>query len=263
MEMDRRLEEWDDELEAALAEYKAAKRIEDKAQGSLGEIRSRYRRTESMYEKAKAKAAEVRLAEADERRRAAEAQLKARDAQLKGLPGRGRFEAEGRRWEQQRRRSEQQIIRWQDEVRRKERELRSAAGVVNPRIAEVGKLAKESQYWEQRVKFLSLRGGGVRAPEQPAPDGDFRPFGVTEDATGALNSILKGMRHDPGQALRVAVNPQGNITLVLDAERPGDAVVWYQGTAVLLIESPLPAGLQGTTLDVNETPDGPRIVFSR
>ena len=58
------------------------------------------------------------------------------------------------------------------------------------------------------------------------------------------------MAHEPGQALRLALGSGGGMTLVLDGE------------PVLLIDSPVPEDLQGSTLDISEKPEGSTIVLS-
>ena len=129
-------------------------------------------------------------------------------------------------------------------------------------IAEVAGLTKTALAWEQKLRFLSQHRGRRATAPRPESDGGPRPLSVTGRATSALKDMLDGMAHEPGQALRLALGSGGGMTLVLDTERAGDNVVSHEGEPVLLIDSPVPEDLQGSTLDISEKPEGSTIVLS-
>jgi len=60
--------------------------------------------------------------------------------------------------------------------------------------------------------------------------------------------------------LRLIAADGGQLGLGLDGEMPGDQVVEYDGSKVLLVENGLVDGLEGLTLDVADTPDGVKLV---
>ena len=82
---------------------------------------------------------------------------------------------------------------------------------------------------------------------------------VTERAKEKLKSILLSKVDNPQAALRLTATGQGQLGLMVDVETPGDEVVEHQGSKVLLIEKELATRLEGTTLDVEDTPDGPEL----
>ena len=124
-------------------------------------------------------------------------------------------------------------------------------------------MIKEAYNWQQRLIYLSQYGGGGGPEDQSKSPSDFRPLAVTERASAALKDILDNMQHESDQALRLILDTGGNLTLNLDMARQDDGVVTHQGAAVLFVEAPLPEGLEGATLDVSETPQGPSLVLSR
>jgi len=60
--------------------------------------------------------------------------------------------------------------------------------------------------------------------------------------------------------LRLMDRGQGILGLGVDIEMPRDYIVEYEGTKVLIVESELANNLQGVTIDVDNTPDGPELV---
>jgi len=54
---------------------------------------------------------------------------------------------------------------------------------------------------------------------------------------------------------------QGNLGLGIDIELPEDQIVEYQGIKVLIVEPELAAKIKGTTLDVDNTPQGDELVI--
>jgi Fe-S cluster assembly iron-binding protein IscA len=85
---------------------------------------------------------------------------------------------------------------------------------------------------------------------------------VTEGARKELKRLLSEKVDWPGARMRLVDRGQGNIGLGIDIEVPGDHVVEYEGTKVLIIESELATNLKGITLDVDDTPAGAELVLS-
>ena len=85
---------------------------------------------------------------------------------------------------------------------------------------------------------------------------------VTEGACRELKRMLSEKVDWPGARLRLVDRGQGDIGLGIDIEVPGDHVVEYEGTKVLIIESELATNLKGITLDVDDTPAGTELVLS-
>ena len=85
---------------------------------------------------------------------------------------------------------------------------------------------------------------------------------VTEGARKELKRMLSEKVDWPGARMRLVDRGQGNIGLGIDIEVPGDHVVEYEGTKVLIIESELATNLKGITLDVDDTPAGTELVLS-
>ncbi len=85
---------------------------------------------------------------------------------------------------------------------------------------------------------------------------------VTEGARKELKRMLSEKVDWPGARMRLVDRGQGNIGLGIDIEVPGDHVVEYEGTKVLIIESELATNLTGITLDVDDTPAGAELVLS-
>lgn len=50
---------------------------------------------------------------------------------------------------------------------------------------------------------------------------------------------------------------------MLDKEAEGDQVVEHEGAKALLVAPDLAPMVEGITLDVRETPEGPRLVMSK
>jgi Fe-S cluster assembly iron-binding protein IscA len=86
---------------------------------------------------------------------------------------------------------------------------------------------------------------------------------VTDKARETLKELLLSNSDDPGMSLRLVANPPGQFGLALDREAEGDQVVKQEGTKVLLIGHELANIADGTTLDVQYTPDGPKLSISK
>ena len=64
----------------------------------------------------------------------------------------------------------------------------------------------------------------------------------------------------PQARLRLLSRSKGQLGLGVDIEYPGDMVVEHDGTEVLIVEHELAYRLNGVTLDIEETPEGPELV---
>ena len=85
---------------------------------------------------------------------------------------------------------------------------------------------------------------------------------VTERAKRTLKNLLAAKVEHPLARLRLTTGAQGQLGLGIDVQLPGDKVVEFEGTAVLLVGQELALSLAGITLDVDDTPDGPELVIS-
>jgi len=87
-------------------------------------------------------------------------------------------------------------------------------------------------------------------------------IGVTERARQELKRILTANTDKPEACLRLTANDQGQLGLAIDTERQGDQAVEHEDSKVLLVEKELADTLQGITIDVEDTPEGARLVIS-
>ena len=252
--------EWDEAVDAARIKHRNAARDEDNARSVLTETKLKVDRTERLRDRARKLAEEARIKEGDARRLTDESRRKSDDARRRGL-ARHRWETDMRRWTAEGQRSAQEMRRWEDDGRRKDREARALAQEIRGHTEEVARLAKETQHWDQRLKYLNQIGAGLSATHAAVQD-ESQSLKITEQATEALMNMLEGMSREPEQLLRLSATDDGQISLLLDFPEEGDTVIEHQGTPVLLIESPLPVGLVGSTLDVGQTAQGEGIVIT-
>lgn len=84
---------------------------------------------------------------------------------------------------------------------------------------------------------------------------------VTERAKQELKRILADKVDMPQARLRLIANDHGGLGLGIDIEAPGDHVVEYEGSRVLIVEPGLAANLKGVTLDVEDNPEGSQLVI--
>jgi Fe-S cluster assembly iron-binding protein IscA len=87
-------------------------------------------------------------------------------------------------------------------------------------------------------------------------------IGVTERARQELKRILEANTDKPEACLRLTANDQGQLGLAIDVERQGDQAIEHDDSKVLLVEKDLADTLQGITIDVEDTPEGARLVIS-
>ncbi|HUF53856.1 MAG TPA: hypothetical protein VMR52_08810 [Dehalococcoidia bacterium] len=82
---------------------------------------------------------------------------------------------------------------------------------------------------------------------------------VTAEAKGVLATTLEASDALEGQALRLALSPEGRYGLTIDGEREGDQTVEHEDRAVLLLDQQVATSLDGATLEAIESPDGARL----
>lgn len=85
---------------------------------------------------------------------------------------------------------------------------------------------------------------------------------VTESAKQLLKETLTAHSDDPEVGLRLSLKTPGQLGIVLDREAEGDHVVEHEGAKLLLVASELASVVEGVTLDVQDTPEGPKLVIS-
>jgi len=83
---------------------------------------------------------------------------------------------------------------------------------------------------------------------------------VTEGAKQELKKILSAKVDNPQAVLRLTASEPDELGLGIDTEMPGDQVVEYEDSKVLVVEQGLATRLEGVTLDVEDTGDGPHLV---
>ncbi len=81
---------------------------------------------------------------------------------------------------------------------------------------------------------------------------------VTKSAKQALKRLLHAHIDVPQGRLRLMDRGQGKLGLGIDIEMPGDRLVKYEGTTVLVVESELAQNLKGVTLDA----EGAELIIS-
>ena len=86
---------------------------------------------------------------------------------------------------------------------------------------------------------------------------------VTESAKQLLKKTLRSYSDDPEAGLRLSVDSGGQFGLKLDIESEGDQLVEHEGAKVLLVAPGLAPVLERSTLDVQDTADGPKLVISK
>lgn len=78
--------------------------------------------------------------------------------------------------------------------------------------------------------------------------------------TMPARNVLQGLDHPSGTVLRLApVSGSDRIGLVAGRAAPGDEVIEERGADLLHVPSALAALLDGSTMDVTDTPAGPRL----
>ena len=85
---------------------------------------------------------------------------------------------------------------------------------------------------------------------------------VTDSAKQLLKETLSAHTDDPEIGLRLELKPPRQLGIVLDREAEGDQVVEHEGAKVLLVASELAPAVDGVTLDIQDTADGPKLAVS-
>jgi Fe-S cluster assembly iron-binding protein IscA len=83
---------------------------------------------------------------------------------------------------------------------------------------------------------------------------------VTSRAKEELRKMLTTTVDMPQARLRLLSRSKGQLGLGVDIEYPGDLVVEHDGIEVLIVEHELAYRLDGVTLDIEDTPEGPELV---
>jgi Fe-S cluster assembly iron-binding protein IscA len=84
---------------------------------------------------------------------------------------------------------------------------------------------------------------------------------VTDRAKQELKRILYDKVDMPQARLRLTTGNGGELGLGIDIELPGDQIVEYMGSRLLVVEPGLAVNLRGIILDVDDTPQGPQLVI--
>lgn len=81
---------------------------------------------------------------------------------------------------------------------------------------------------------------------------------MTETAGEHLAALLEGAGAPAEMAVRL-VREESGLSLTVDSERPGDATFTHAGRTVLVLDGEVSNQLAESTLDVEETEDGPKL----
>ena len=84
---------------------------------------------------------------------------------------------------------------------------------------------------------------------------------VTEEAKKLLKDILIAKVDNYFAFLRLTSPQEGQLGLGIDIELPGDKVVEYEGTKLVLIEHSLAESLEGMMLSTDDTLEGLELVI--
>ena len=86
---------------------------------------------------------------------------------------------------------------------------------------------------------------------------------ITESARQELRKILSSSVDNSYALLRLMDRGKGRLGLGIDIELPGDEVIEYEGSALLLVERKLARNLKGVTIDTDDTAEGTQIVIHK
>jgi Fe-S cluster assembly iron-binding protein IscA len=86
-------------------------------------------------------------------------------------------------------------------------------------------------------------------------------IGVTDRAKQQLKKTLSDNVDTPQAGIRLVARAEGQLGLGIDVENPGDQVVEFEGSKVLMVEKDLASSLTGVTLDVEDTEEDAKLVL--
>ena len=86
---------------------------------------------------------------------------------------------------------------------------------------------------------------------------------VTKAGLGELKKILDEHTDNTQAGLRLTTDQSGVLGLTIDVQSAEDEVLEHEGSQLLIIERNLSASLEGITIDVEETPEGRRLVMTK
>jgi Fe-S cluster assembly iron-binding protein IscA len=84
---------------------------------------------------------------------------------------------------------------------------------------------------------------------------------ITARAKHSLHKLLTSKVDLPEGRLRLVDRGQGKLGLGVDIEMPGDELVEYNGSTILVVERVLATNLEGVTLDVEDSVEGSNLVL--
>lgn len=84
---------------------------------------------------------------------------------------------------------------------------------------------------------------------------------VSDVAKKELKRMLSENTTDPAVVLRLTASEEGGLGLILDNEAAGDNVFKHEGISVLVIENELAGVLNGVSIDMEDTAEGPMLTF--
>jgi Fe-S cluster assembly iron-binding protein IscA len=84
---------------------------------------------------------------------------------------------------------------------------------------------------------------------------------ITDAAKKELKRILNENTQDPAMVLRLTATPEGSLGLMLDNAAEGDNMIEHDGVKVLVVDGELGGMMNGVSMDVEETDEGPMLTF--
>ena len=82
---------------------------------------------------------------------------------------------------------------------------------------------------------------------------------ITESAKQLLKEILETHSDDPNKVIRLVLESPGQLGLALGTERKDDQVIEHEEAKVLVVSKELMPAVEGVTLDVEDTENGPKL----